>query len=267
MLYLEFGASPDCDPRKWPTGHVDLAQVALANPSYPHRTQRAAVLRMMKNLGPESFAREGLGLWDDDHPRTPPLISPETWASLKGEAPKAGLTCWGIRVAPTTGQVALTVARRPDDGGPVHVEVIDERNITDGVAWLTDWFTAGDRPRWNDAAQIVIDGSGSGGVIGNALNTAGVPKRVILFPNVNQVITANAELFNSAHAQGLTHAGQPGLDEPAGRAAKRDIGNKGGWGWESTDGGSVAALEAAALALWGAKTTRRRPGRGGGVIR
>lgn len=46
---------------------IDWEQVAKANPSYPHRTGKTAILRMQKLLGSdEAFYREGYGIWDDD---------------------------------------------------------------------------------------------------------------------------------------------------------------------------------------------------------
>jgi hypothetical protein len=56
-LYIEFSADEDADPS-------DREQWAKANPSYPHRTPARSMLRMKRLLGPESFLREGLGIWD-----------------------------------------------------------------------------------------------------------------------------------------------------------------------------------------------------------
>lgn len=55
--YIEFSADRGCDPD-------DREQWAKANPSYPGRTAASAMLRMKKNMTPESFVREGLGVWD-----------------------------------------------------------------------------------------------------------------------------------------------------------------------------------------------------------
>ena len=60
--YIEFSADRGCDPE-------DREQWAKANPSYPGRTPASAMLRMKKNMTPESFIREGLGVWD------PPAMS------------------------------------------------------------------------------------------------------------------------------------------------------------------------------------------------
>lgn len=58
-LYVEVGADDDASPE-------DRKQWAKANPSYPRRTPESAILRMKRQLGEESFRREGLGIWDPE---------------------------------------------------------------------------------------------------------------------------------------------------------------------------------------------------------
>jgi hypothetical protein len=57
-VFVEFSADRGCDP-------LDRAQWAKANPSFPGRTNEAAMLRMKKNLTPDAFMREALGVWDE----------------------------------------------------------------------------------------------------------------------------------------------------------------------------------------------------------
>lgn len=68
-LYLEFSADEGCNP-------LDRKQWKKANVSFPDRTSEAAMLRMKKNLTPESFMREGLGVWDVEADPTPLLNWP-----------------------------------------------------------------------------------------------------------------------------------------------------------------------------------------------
>ena len=260
-LYVEFGADPEVDPTAWPSGQVDWTQVAKANPSFPDRTPRTAILRMLKMLGPESFRREGIGLWDMDVPAEPALIDATMWASLRASKPASGLTCWGVRFAPDGDTVALAGAVLTD--GQVFAEVIDERPVTDGLGWVVDWLAS----RWRTAAQIVVDGRAGVGALLPALRAAGIGDRVMLLPTVGQVIDAHALTLDRVLAGSLSHAGQPGLAAEVARAGKRPIGQAGGWGWRSLTGEPVTGLEAVTLAVWGSLTTRRRPGRrGGGVL-
>ena len=60
----------------------------------------------------------------------------------------------------------------------------------------------------------------------------------------------------------MTHSGQVELDGQAKSAIRRKIGANGGFGWDAPlEGESVTLLDAATLALYGAKTTKRNPKR------
>jgi hypothetical protein len=132
---VEFGADPGFEPTPAPaplTG-ADWAQVAKANPSYPQDTPREAILRMRKKLGPESFLREGLGIWDEedaggglDYPR---------WKTLAdASAERGGSQVFALSTAPDRSWAALAVAwRRPD--GDVQVMLADYRPTT---AWVKE---------------------------------------------------------------------------------------------------------------------------------
>ena len=79
LLWIEFGADDGTDPFTWSEGFMDWEQIAKANPSYPHRVGKTAIRRMKKNLGPESFSREGLGLWDQG--KVDRLIPVDQWSN------------------------------------------------------------------------------------------------------------------------------------------------------------------------------------------
>jgi len=59
IFYIEFGADPDCDIDDWDA-------VAEANPSFPTRTGKRAILRLRKLLtNDDDYRREGLGIWSE----------------------------------------------------------------------------------------------------------------------------------------------------------------------------------------------------------
>ncbi len=127
-VYIEFsadrGGKPN-DPKQW----------AKANPSYPTRTNDIAMLRMMENLTPESFVREGLGIWDED--RTPGEVP--NWSDLEfidGESPEIVRNmAWGLSVSPMQQGVqwaSLGAAGRTEDGF-VAVELVERRR---GTRWV-----------------------------------------------------------------------------------------------------------------------------------
>jgi hypothetical protein len=257
-LYIEFSADKGAslDDRK---------QLAKANPSYPHRTSDAAIQRMRKLLGSdESFRREAYGEWDDAA-LTKKAIAPTSWDALKippAKVPTEGRRVYAVRFAVDGSSVALAAAIRPEDGGPVHVEGIKLAAMGDGTAWLIDWLV----DHHENAAQIVVDGKAGVGYLVNALREAKVPASAIITAGTDTITTGTSMVEAAIGSKDLTHRGQAELDEQVKAAEKRKIGTNGGFGWAAPEGGNVALLDAVTLAYWGAKTTKRRPGRRAGFL-
>lgn len=252
VLYVEMSADPKANPD-------DRKQWAKANPSFPKRTTESAILRMRKLLGSvDSFMREGLGIWDEASLAKKAISAPK-WDALRvgpERVPTVGRKVFGVRFSVDGSSVALAAAIRPDEG-PVHVEGIKIASMGDGTGWLVDWLL----DRHDTAAQIVIDGKSGVGFLVNALRDGGVAKSVILTPAVDEIVAAHSMFEASLGSGDLSHKGQKELDDQAKDAQKRKIGTTGGFGWTAPDGGSVVLLDAATIAHWGAKITKRRPGR------
>jgi hypothetical protein len=248
-MFLEFSADPDADLK-------DRAQWRKGNPSYPHRTPESSMLRMWRQLGDESFRREGLGIWDEAA-LDASALSADAWADLAipaSKIPTEGRKCFAARFTMDGSRVALAAAMRPKDG-PVHVEGIKLASMSDGLGWLVDYLEA----RWRETAQIVVEGKAGAGWLVAALREAGVPAKVIWTPTADQAVTAHAMLPEAITQKAITHIGQDELDDEVGWATKRKIGNLGGFGWAAPEGQTVALLDAVTLAHWAARTTRRRP--------
>lgn len=251
VLYVEFSADRGANPD-------DREQWARANPSFPSRTSESAILRMRKLLGSaDSFRREGLGIWDE-RALAAKAVDATVWDSRAVPvAPTVGRRVFGVKYTADGSGVALAGAVQPDDGGPTHVAAIRQANLGEGTSWLADFLIE----RKDTAAQIVIDGRAGVGYLVNALRAGGVPGSAIWTPGVDEVLAAHSLTDEAIRAGDMTHEGQPELDEQVKAAVKRAIGKNGGFGWEAPEGGSVASFDALTLALWGAKTTKRRPGR------
>lgn len=251
-LYVEFSADSDAslDDRK---------QLARANPSYPHRTSEAAIQRMRKLLGSEdNFKREAYGVWDEAA-LARKAIKLTAWNALAvapKDIPTDGRRVFAARFAIDGSSVALAAGIRPDVG-PVHIEGIKVASMADGTQWLVDWLLE----RHEHAAQIVVDGKSGVGYLVNALRDGGVPKTAIWTPGTDQVVAAHSMFEANIASGGLSHKGQAELDDQVKVAQKRKIGTTGGFGWAAPEGSSVVLLDAVTLAFWGAKTTKRRPGR------
>lgn len=248
-LYIEFSADDGADPN-------DKAQWAKANPSYPHRTPAKAIARLLKHLGPASFRREALGIWDATS-KLPPAIDPTKWSECAVKsAPSGDQVAYGVKFSPDGSRMALAVALATDDGP--FVEVLDSGSTSVGINGLTSWLVE----RWQSCDGITIDGKGNAGKLNEDLLDAGVNHRKIIRPQFDTVVTANSALVEAVRNGDVSHAGQPGLTHAVANSARKDRGETGGWNFIATaDGADVTALQAVALAMHTLGGQRRRNGR------
>ena len=251
-FYVEFSADENAKI-------IDWEQVRVANPSFPHRTSRTAILRMQKLMASDAnFRREAYGIWDK-RSTVSTVFREDAWDALETDTVPDGVPVFAVRFSNDGTLVAVAAALKPDEPlQPVFVEMVREAPTAEGLQWLVEWLEA----RQSKAAQIVIDGKAGAPWLINALRAAGVKnRRLIITPTVEQVIAAHSMFQQATVMQTVKHSGQPELREQALAAHIRRIGNQGGFGWQAAPGVSVASLEAVTLAFWGAKTTKRKPGK------
>ncbi len=104
---------------------------------------------------------------------------------------------------------------------------------------------------------MVIDGRGGADVLVDRIKDTWKAKNSVVRPAVRDVVAAAALLTISINENSLTwYRPQQALQESAVTAIKRSIGGGFGFGGENS-----LPIEACALALWGAKTSRRDPTR------
>ena len=103
----------------------------------------------------------------------------------------------------------------------------------------------------------MIDGRNGVDVLIDKISDVWKAKGSIIRPSSKDVISATSELVNNLNEQTVTWFYlQEGLRDSALSSVKRPIG--GGWGFGGDDS---TPIEAASLALWGAKTSKRNPNR------
>ncbi len=255
QMYVELAADPGA---AWD----DREQWKRMNPSYPTRTPEEAMLRMRANIpDPSAWRREAMGVWDELEALSETIVDPERWAALvTPDPPMHGDIAYGIKFSPDGQTVAVAVALRPADG-PIHVEGIGHRLVSDGTKWMVDWLG----PRWSESKGIVVDGrAGAGGLV-KALRRSGVPERRVVTPTTEQAITAHAMFLTAITEASVSHIGDAVLDDSVLNVARRPIGNNGGFGFRpATDVGDVTLAEAAALAHFGAANASKSTGRQSG---
>lgn len=237
----------------------DMSRVEATNPALGYRLQESVIDSELNSMEPDGFARERLGWWTDGANNA--LISSEEWDALAIGADEVpddqppNKKAFGVKFTPDGSKVAVAVAVLQPDGS-VHVELVDNgyRLSTSGVRWITDFL----EERQHSTAAVAIDGRSGMSVLVDQLNKRHYPAKAIMLPGTNGVIAACTMLLEAVHEKTLTHYGQQQLTESAVKSQRREIGNQGGWGF---DGDDCAPIEAACLAYWAVRTTKRRPGR------
>ena len=133
------------------------------------------------------------------------------------------------------------------------VSLIDRKPTGYGLQWLADWLNE----RYKQASCVVIDGRNGVDVLVDKIAGTWKYKNSVIRPKATEVIAAVGLLMNCLDEKTLTwFKAQDDLRNSATTSVKRAF--SGGWGFGGEDS---APIEACALALWGAKTSKRDPNR------
>ena len=232
------------DPGRW----------AQTNPALGRRILQSTVEGECEQMDADTFARERLGWWSPTAGEKIDLAIPtEVWDACRSETEKPeGKTAYGVKISADGSSVTLCGAVLPKDG-PARVSLIETRPTGRGTQWLADWLIA----RHGKASCVVIDGRNGADVLVDKIADTWREKDSILRPTAKNVIAAASLLCDCVNEQTVTwFYGQELLRESAVTATKRPV--AGGWGFGGDNSGPI---EAAALALWGAKTSKRDPTR------
>jgi hypothetical protein len=231
--WVEFGADPGFTPTESPAPltEADWRQVAKANPSFPEDTPKEAILRMRKQLGPESFLREGLGIWDEDIGTLP------GWKGLAAPTAERGSDpVFGIDVDQDR-QLWIAVAWSRDDGAQVML-------ANDGLPLAAHQVVA-DCSRlskdWN--ARVICPPA-----FHEDLERAGV--RAFKATSVDFTAACGA-LLDAVKAGGVHHGNQPYLNGAVKASKWRTAGVDGSRAFQLKESPEVGPLAAVARALHG----------------
>ena len=194
-------------------------------------------------MSADGFARERLGWWAPtlehkaDHP-----IPEEIWDACVSDTPHPeGKTAFGVKFTSDGAEVILAGAIIPPEG-KARITLIDRKPTGYGTQWLADWLNA----RYEKASCVVIDGKNGVDVLIDKIRPIWIYKDSVVKPRATDVIAA----------AGFLERQQDMLRDSAITSIKRPI--AGGWGFGGED---PAPIEACALALYGAKTSKRNPSR------
>ena len=233
---------------------TDRQRWAAANPALGYRILISTIEGECEQMPPDTFARERLGWWTPvvEH-KEDYAISANVWDSCASDTPKpAGKTAYGVKFTADGSEVCLCGAVVASNGY-ARIELIDRRPTGLGVQWLAEWLNA----RKDKASCVVVDGKNGVDVLVDKISGTWRAKGSVMRPTAKQVIAAVSMLTDSLNTHTTSwYAAQADLRESAVTSVKRPI--SGGWGF---GGENSAPIEACALALWGAKTTKRDPTR------
>lgn len=226
----------------------------ITNPALGIRLSEEFTEEEFRTMSKDGFCRERLGWWSPvltDVQET--AIDAAAWEKCKSTAMKPdGKTAYGVKFTVDGMFVTLCGAVIPEDGN-ARISMIEQRPVVMGTKWLADWLNQ----RYTKCSCVVIDGRNGVDVLTDRLSETYRARGSIIRANSTTVVGAVSMLTEAINEGTLTwYAEQDALNESATTSIKRKIGQ--GWGFGGPD---ASPIEACALALWGAKMSKRDPSR------
>ena len=244
---------------EWSVVADTITQISVHDKSIWYNTNPALGLRLtedfteeeLRSMSDDGFARERLGWWAPIFDSVDKAIDEAAWDACKSaELKPEGKTAYGVKFTADGAEVCLCGAVIAKDG-TARVSLIDRKPTGLGTQWLADWLTE----RYKKAGCVVIDGRNGVDVLVDKIAPVWRAKGSVIRPTAKQVVASVSMLTDAISEKKLTwYEKQEALRDSAVNATKRPIG--GGWGF---GGDNAAPIEAAALAVYGAKTTKRDP--------
>lgn len=232
----------------------DTGLWAMTNPAMGIRLSEEFTAEELRSMAADGFARERLGWW------SPALVHAVSYAipaalwdkCSSTEKKPEGKTAYGVKYSADGSEVCLCGAVIPAEG-PARISLIDRRSTGRGTAWLAEWLNE----RYRRASCVVIDGRNGADVLADRLADTWKIKGSVIRPGARDVAAAASTLTDMLGEETVTwYHLQDALRDSAVTSVKRPVG--GGWGF---GGDNPGPIEAASLALWGAKTCKRDPTR------
>lgn len=230
----------------------DKSRWAATNPALGRRIRESTIESECEQMDADTFARERLGWWTPiATEQIDYAIDKNKWADCasKQEKPQ-GKTAYGIKFTADGGEVCLC-GSVIDAAGVARISLIERRATSQGTRWLADWLNE----RYTKACCVVIDGRNGTDLLIDRIADTWKYKNSIIKPNAKDVIAAASVLIDGINENKITwYELQDDLNHSATTSIKRPIAGGFGFGGENS-----APIEACALALWGAKNSKRDP--------
>lgn len=231
---------------------TDRTRWAETNPALGIRILESTVEGECEQLDRDTFARERLGWWTPIvEKREESALDAEAWKNCSSyEKKPEGKTAYGIKFSADGSEVCLAGAVIPAEG-KARITFIERKPTGHGTRWLADWLN----DRYFQASCVVIDGRNGVDVLIDRISDVWKVKGSVVRPSAQNVIASTSLLTEMVNSEELTwYAKQDALNDSALGSVKRYF--SGGYGF---GGDNSAPIEACALALWGANTSKRNP--------
>lgn len=210
------------------------------------------------SLTADGFARERLGWWDPEQGTGPATaIDPDVWARTAIPAigrRYQGVSALGVKFSPDGSRWALAGCKARRDRSAYAFELVELGDTSRGTRPLAEAIAQ----RRGSVSTVWVDGANGADALCSVLSSMGLPRGYVVRMGVPEVVAASQCIVDALVDGTLSHStkGQQALDDAAAAATRRDIGRKGGWGFD----GSIE-MEACAAAVMGCRTTKRDPRR------
>lgn len=257
-------ATPELPRKDAAFGDV-VEDVYASNPSMGYLLSEEFTRTEFAGGSVTGFAHERLG-WFSPVAERSAAIAPALWksTSIKEIGQRyTGRVAFAVKFSRDGSAYALVGCKLAGGHSPSRfdgaVELIEEGTTETGIEHLAQWL----HKRRQRASVVVVDGAGGAEPLCSRLSELKCPRGYVVRAKTADVVAAAAGMLAALKGGTVAHTPSYGLDESAAKSVRRAIGSRGGWGFGEPDAGSATpyAIEAAALALWGARKTRRNPKR------
>lgn len=209
------------------------------------------------------FAHERLGWWSPVRSESAAIPS-KLWKTSTIDAigdKYAGKTAFAVKFSRDGSRYALVGAKRERGKHPkAAFELIETGDTATGTRRLAEWL----KERTTTAACVIVDGLSGSDALCDHLADLKAPRGYVLRPGIKEVIGAATGLLDGLKDGSIAHTPNAELDEAAKRSVRRLIGHRGGWTYGTPASADVSVsepLEAAALAVYAVKNSKRNPRR------
>lgn len=251
--------SLECRASELPFKVADRETWRRMNPGWDYIINHAAVEGEFDGMEPREFAGDRLGWWmpDEADEDAPTFVPRPLWADTAIPT-MAGFAdvrrAFGLKFSRFDGSWALAGCAIDADGTAAF-ELVEAGDAGSNLHALGEQLAK----RKSSASCVLMDGLPGTTIVTGAMGQ--VPKGYALSASTADVANACGRLMDELDDGTACHVscdGQRALDSASATVEKRRIGSSGGWGF---DGPGYVMMEACALALWAARSSKRNPKR------